>query len=435
MPWWRLGDTLPLSSSLFNHCSYDPAQTASNIAAMMALGNFISAFVTNLPFVISPLVAVNLFIIDYLVDNEAGVHEGNIASIWAGVLLCIFGSKPFAIIFLKLIPRSLQAATAVGIGLLVSLSGAIEIGLIVQGNRTLVDMGELSAPIIIGLVTVVLIGVLYQCHIKGAFVIGLVFGSIIQWTTENSWPNAFSDIPTTSKEYNIFDFNDVTVPLIFSTFAICFAILVGITRAFSDLAQLTHANGHIPRARLLFIVCGIISIISGLNGGPPFTLSNETPVALKDGAKTGLSVLVSSFLFFILIFVAPLFTEIPVAGTMPILFMIGVFLIANAKKIEWTVMADALPAYFVIFIIPFTQSVLHGFIFGFVIYTMMAIVSGHFKENAILYLYTARDEFKVLFKGCLMQRDRTVDTDADDSGIDIPKDLSVADVTSDTILN
>ena len=391
----------------------------------MALGNFVSAFVTNLPFVVSPTVAVSLYMINYLKINSGSVHDGNIATIWAGVLLCICGSKPFAIIFLKLIPHSIQAATAVGIGLLVSLSGAHEIGLIVQGNRTLLDMGEITPQIIIGLITIVLIGACFHYHVKGALVIGLIFGSVVQWTTDNTWPKTIGAIPDSVKEFHIFDFNKVTVPLIFATFAICFAILVGITRAFSDLAHLTHDNGHIPRGRLLFIICGIISIISGLNGGHPFTLSNETPVALKDGAKTGLSVLVSSLLFFILVFISPLFSEIPVAGTMPILFMIGVFLIANAKKIEWTVMADALPAYFVIFIIPFTQSVLHGFIFGFVTYTLMAIVSGRFKENAILYFETVRLEFHKLCRSCRGRRN-TLD-------IVIPKDLSIADVTTETI--
>ena len=384
-----------------------------------------SAFVTNLPFVVSPTVAVSLYMINYLKINSGSVHDGNVATIWAGVLLCICGSKPFAIIFLKLIPHSIQAATAVGIGLLVSLSGAHEIGLIVQGNRTLLDMGELTPQIIIGLITILLIGACFHYHVKGALVIGLIFGSVVQWTTDDTWPKTIGAIPDSVKEFHIFDFNKVTVPLIFATFAICFAILVGIARAFSDLAHLTHDNGHIPRGRLLFIICGIISIISGLNGGHPFTLSNETPVALKDGAKTGLSVLVSSLLFFVLVFISPLFSKIPVAGTMPILFMIGVFLIANAKKIEWTVMADALPAYFVIFIIPFTQSVLHGFLFGFITYTLMAIVSGRFKENAISYFETVRVEFRKLFRGCRGRRN-TLD-------IVIPNDLSIADVTTETI--
>ena len=429
--WLWPGKQLHFNIMSKNICRYDAAKAASSIAGIMAFGNFISAFVTNLPFVVSPTVALSLYIINYLKINEGTVHDANVATIWVGVLLCIFGTKPVAILFLKLIPHPLQAATAVGIGLLTSLSGAVEIGLIVKGERTLLGLGDFTPSVIIGLVTVMLIGVCFYYRVKGAMVLGLIFGSIVQWATANSWPKSIGSIPETLKEYDIFDFNVVSVPLIFSTFVICFSILVGITRAFSDIAHLTHDNGHIPRGRLLFIVCGIISIVSGLNGGHPYTLSNETPVALKDGAKTGLSVLVSSFLFFILIFISPLFSEIPTAGTMPIIFMIGVFLIANAKKIEWTHMADALPSYFIIFMMPFSQSLLYGFIFGFVTYIVMTIVSGEFRVNAINYFEAVREEFKILFRCC--SRNQTVEDRSMD--IVLPNDLSIADITTETIVD
>lgn len=399
----------------------------------MAFGNFVAAFVTNLPFVVSPTVALSLYIVNYLKINQGTVHDANVATIWVGVLLCIFGTKPVAIFFLRLIPHPLQAATAVGIGLLTSLSGAVEIGLIVKGQRTLLGLGAISPPIIIGLVTVMLIGVCFFYKIKGAMVLGLIFGSIVQWATYNSWPQQIGAIPETLKEYNIFDFNSFSLPLIFSTFIICFSILVGISRAFSDIAHLTHENGHIPRGRLCFIVCGIVTIVSGLNGGHPFTLSNETPVALKDGAKTGLSVLVSSFLFFVLIFISPLFAEIPTAGTMPIVFMIGVFLIANAKKIEWTRMSEALPAYFVIFMMPFSQSLLYGFIFGFVTYIVMTVVSGEIRVNAVNYLEAVRGEFQILFRSCSRRGNQSVEDNSGD--IDLPNDLSIADITTETIVN
>ena len=398
----------------------------------MAFGNFIAAFVTNLPFVVSPTVALSLYIVNYLRINDGTVHDANVATIWVGVLLCLFGSKPVAILFLRLIPHPLQAATAVGIGLLTSLSGAIEIGLIVKGQRTLLGLGEITPSIIIGLVTVMLIGVCFYYKVKGAMVLGLIFGSIVQWATSNSWPKNVGAIPETLKEYDIFDFNAVSVPLIFIIFVICFSILVGISRAFSDIAHLTREDGHIPRGRLIFIVCGIITIVSGLNGGHPFTLSNETPVALKDGAKTGLSVLVSSFLFFILIFISPLFSEIPAAGTMPIIFMIGVFLIANAKKIDWTHMADALPSYFVIFMMPFSQSLLFGFIFGVVSYIIMTMVSGEFRVNASEYMDAVRSEFQTLFYSCSRRGNQTADENLVD--IDFPKDLSIADITTETIV-
>jgi xanthine/uracil/vitamin C permease (AzgA family) len=42
----------------------------------------------------------------------------------------------------QFIPASIQAATSIGIGLLTALAGSLEIGLVVRGKYTLVDMGK-----------------------------------------------------------------------------------------------------------------------------------------------------------------------------------------------------------------------------------------------------------------------------------------------------
>ena len=75
----------------------------------------------------------------------------------------------------------------------------------------------------------------------------------------------------------------------------------------------------------MFLVCGFATIISGLNSGPPIIISPECGVAIKEGAKTGLSTLVCGMLFFVCTFASPLFGEIPAAGTMPMLFMVRVW--------------------------------------------------------------------------------------------------------------
>jgi xanthine/uracil/vitamin C permease (AzgA family) len=158
-------------------------------------------------------------------------------------------------------------------------------------------------------------------------------------------------------------------------------------------------------------------------------LSNETPVGLKNGAKTGLSVLVSALCFLVLCFVGPLFANIPHAGTMPLLFTIGVFLVANARKIEWNVMSDALPAFFIIFIIPFSQNLLRGSMFGFIVYAMMAVCCGHMRGYIEEYLHAVKEEMLALF-GIEKKGD---DIDNGKGGVDasdmhLPADLMVADV-------
>lgn len=70
----------------------------------------------------------------------------------------------------------------------------------------------------------------------------------------------------------------------------------------------------ICRGRWLYIICGIMTIISGCCGGPPILISPESAAGIKAGARTGLSTVVAGVLFCLATFFAPLFQGIPTAG-------------------------------------------------------------------------------------------------------------------------
>jgi len=55
--------------------------------------------------------------------------------------------------------------------------------------------------------------------------------------------------------------------------------------------------------------------------------------------------------------------------------MVGVLLFQNTKNIDWNSMEEAVPAFCVLFFIPFTYSILQGVSIGYVIYLIIAIFS------------------------------------------------------------
>jgi MFS superfamily sulfate permease-like transporter len=110
--------------------------------------------------------------------------------------------------------------------------------------------------------------------------------------------------------------------------------------------------------------------------GPPVLLSPESAAGIKAGAKTGLSTLVCGVLFGISTFFAPFFASIPSAGTAPLLIMVGVMMFGNAKRIDWADYKIAVPAYCVLFFIPFTYSILRGVAIGYIVYIMINLYTG-----------------------------------------------------------
>lgn len=136
--------------------------------------------------------------------------------------------------------------------------------------------------------------------------------------------------------------------------------LNGLVTSLSNLAVLTREDGATPRGRWLFILSGFFTILSGLITSAPILVSPESSAAIKEGARTGLSAVVAGVLFLFSAFLGPLFKHIPASGTSPVLIMIGLILFQNVNRIDWRNVADAAPAFVVLFYIPFTYSIIQG---------------------------------------------------------------------------
>ena len=77
------------------------------------------------------------------------------------------------------IPVGLRIATAAGIGLFICFIGMKNLGLIVDNPATLVSIGPLTKPVLIGLASLILIAVLEARKIKGGILIGIVVATVL----------------------------------------------------------------------------------------------------------------------------------------------------------------------------------------------------------------------------------------------------------------
>jgi len=279
----------------------------------------------------------------------------------------------------QLIPDSIQAAISVGIGMITALAGATEINLIVQGKYTILDMGPLTDEVVIAISCLILVAILMHYHVKGAFCTGLFVGTFLWWCVSNSWPTSILAAPKSQATAGEISVN--VVLLVFNLFVLYILALNGMGRSLSDLAGLTLPTGAIPRGGMLFIVCGLLTMLSGYLSGPPILISPESAAGIKAGAKTGLSTVICGVLFGISTFFSPLLAAIPAAGTAPLLIMVGVMMFANVKRINWTDYKIATSAYCTLFFIPFTYSILRGVAFGYAIYIAIGLFTVDVREN------------------------------------------------------
>jgi AGZA family xanthine/uracil permease-like MFS transporter len=430
---------LPVISAQMEEAGYNRQSSCAVISLITGLFSIFNGFLTNIPLIIAPATAVCIYFLSNIQQYFISIHNANMIVMYSGVIIVILGViGPISKLISKLIPEYIQLATTVGIGLITTLSGYTDIDLVVTGQYTLLTIGSISNSVIIAFSGLILIAVGVYYHSRFAYLFGILWGTFIWWLSTNSWPKLFASIPTikadhitgmkmhdgqgggnnsgqdASNNYN-------SVLSILDLLFLIILTLFGLGKALCDLAQIktipatssasssssssttaltspvvattsnedpsstSSSSGSIPKGRLLMVIIGVANIISGLLYGPPIILSPECASGIKSGAKTGLCSIVAGFLFILSIFFAPLWTAIPFTATTPVLIMIGMILFQNAKYIDFS-SKYGIVAFVCLTLIPFTDSIMSGIGFGYVLYIIISLLNGDTKEMVVKFL-------------------------------------------------
>jgi AGZA family xanthine/uracil permease-like MFS transporter len=71
---------------------------------------------------------------------------------------------------------------------------------------------------------------------------------------------------------------------------------------------------------------------------------------------------------------------VPLYATAPALIMVGLFMMKEIKKIDFTILEEAFPAFIIMVMIALSYSISTGLAFGFVSFVLIKIVSGKFRQ-------------------------------------------------------
>jgi len=281
-----------------------------------------------------------------------------------------------------LIPLPIQVGTAIGIGLLTTLAGCTEISLVVKGSYNVLKMGVITPQVCISFFGVFLICVAINYHIKGSFCLGIIVSSLIWWTYSNSFPDSIVSMPYVDTFTTAVDKNS-EIPLLTADLIFLYLLyLNGIVTTLSKGAGLNREDNSLPRGRWIFVMCGLLTMLSGFISSAPILVSPESSASIKAGAKTGLSTVVCGFFFLLSLFFSPLLENVPSAGSSPVLIMIGVILFQNVSRLDWKNTNDAAPAFIILFFIPFTYSIIQGVVIGYIVYLTINLFSGDLFDNS-----------------------------------------------------
>jgi adenine/guanine/hypoxanthine permease len=336
----------------------------------------------KLPFGVAPGMGLNAFFAYTLIINGGIPWPVALGIIfWAGVLFLLISATPLRERIAMAIPPALRAATAAGIGLLLTFIGLQNSGFVAANPATIVGVGALDHRAILTLAALVVSVWLARRNNPFAYLAGIALVTVVAWTAGYVTPPAtWFSAPDFSSVFLKLDvvgaLQLVLVPAIITVMMTdlfdSLSTFIGVAHA----ANLVDDKGEPKNLRQGLIVDAFATLGAGLFGTSSGTAYVESIAGIRMGGRTGLTAVVTACCFLPCLFIAPLASAIPNYATSAVLILVGVAMFQSVTRVEFDRLEVAVPAFATLILIPLTFSITQGILWGFILHAVLHAVAG-----------------------------------------------------------
>ncbi|MFJ7753890.1 NCS2 family permease [Peribacillus muralis] len=348
----------------------------------------------NVPILLVPGMGVNALFAYTMVQGMGLSWQSALGAVFiSGVIFVIIAFTKYSRIISDSIPNSLKDAISVGLGLFLMLIGLEKGGIITEGSTSIIALGDLSNPAVCATVLTFLLAItLFIKNVPGNFMITILAGSIIAYLcgTVQLSDIHFSGMETASYGDLFFSLSFMQADRIefwISVFAMTMVLVfenIGLVHGHVDSINRQDAYKKSLKATSVSV------LLSGIFGSSPTVATVETAAGIASGGRTGLTSVVTGVLFILSMLFIPVIKVIPDSAIAPILIIIGILMLGNIKRLDFSDLTESVPAIMIITIIPFTYSIADGMAFGFILYPFLKLVTGKAREvSAPMYVSAA----------------------------------------------
>ncbi|WP_369263400.1 NCS2 family permease [Streptomyces sp. R35] len=331
-----------------------------------------------------------------------------------GVVIMLLVVTGLREMIMNAIPLALKHAITMGIGLFIALIGLVKAGFVHQGKATPVTLGptgELAGwPVLLFAATLLLIFMLQARGVPGAILIGIVSGTVLAVVLNGlgvidpkQWASGAPELhgsAVSMPDFSLFgkvefggwgQVGAMTVGMIVFTLVLAgffdaMATIIGV----GTEANLADAQGRMPGLSKALFIDGAGGAVGGVAGASGQTVFVESATGVGEGARTGLSSVITGLFFAACLFFTPLTAIVPGEVAAAALVVIGAMMMMNARHVDWADRATAIPVFLTVVIMPFTYSITAGVAAGVISYVAIKIAQGKAREiGAFMWGLTA----------------------------------------------
>ena len=379
-------------------------------AISAGLATILMGVLAKLPFALASGMGLNAFFAFTVCGVMGFSWQFALTAVFVeGIIFIVLSLTGVREAIFKAIPKNLRFAVSIGIGLFIALIGLLNSGIIVQDPSTALahfnfqggNFQTMGITVILTIVGLIGTGILVNKKVPGALLWGILgtwcLGMICQACgvyVPNADAGFYSLYPSFANMANFgelketfmqFEFSSLSNPQFwFVVFAFLFVDIFDTLGTLTGCAiegNMLDERGNLPGMKKALLTDAIGTTLGACLGTSTVTTYVESSSGIAEGARTGFASIVTGLLFFIALVLSPIFLAIPSFATAPALILVGCFMMkGSAKQIDWDDFSEAIPAFFVIIMMPFAYSIATGIAYGFVTYTLINLIFGDRKK-------------------------------------------------------
>ncbi len=380
---------LAVNPDILSAAGMDKHAVFSATAISSIIATLVMALVAKLPFALAPGMGLNAFFAFTVCLGMGYTWQFALTAVFLeGIIFLLLTMFNIRELIINAIPMNMKHAISAGIGLFIAFIGMQNAGLIVNNDAVLVGLGELhSVNVLLMLFGVILTGVLLAKNVKGALLIGIFATTLLGIPLDvTHLPDGgiISTPPSIAPIAFQFDFSQVfTMDMLVVLFTFLFVDMfdtVGTLVGVASKANMIDADGKLPRVKQALFADSIGTTVGAMLGTSTVTTYVESASGVAEGGRTGLTSLTTAVMFFLALFLAPLFLMVPAAATSPALILVGAFMLSPILKVNFDDITETIPVFLTVIMMPLTYSIAEGVVFGMLSYVILKLLSGKFKD-------------------------------------------------------
>ena len=426
---------LAVNPSILSATGMDHGAVFTATAVASFIGTLCMALFANYPFALAPGMGLNAYFAYTVVLGMGYSWQVALTAVLAEGLVFIalsFFNVREAIF--DAIPFNLKKAVSVGIGLFIAFIG-LQNAKIVIGGATLVGLFSLEGynatlnglvatsqdagiTVLLAILGVLITAILVVRNVKGNILIGILItwglGIICQLTglyvpnPELGFYNLLPDfsngiaIPSLSPIFMKFSLEGVPVfefiVIVFSFLFVDIFDTIGTLVGVATKADMLDENGKLPKIKGALMADAVGTTLGAALGTSTVSTYVESAAGVTEGGRTGLTSLTTAILFLVALPLSPIFLAIPSFATAPALIIVGFYMIGSVTEIDFSDVAEGVPAFICIAAMPFFYSISEGISMGIISYVVINLISGRTKKlNPMLFVLTVLFLMKYIF--------------------------------------